>query len=103
MVKARDIQFYDHRTQKLEHSQQYKIRKLIELGCIKKLNDVPDYAYACLHIPGYNKTTYLLGWKMGNLTCTCQHFTMTGRPCAHIGAVWEFRARNGELGQGELF
>lgn len=79
-----DVQCYNHILQKLEHPQKYKIEKILEHGCLKKVN---NDAYICRPIFGYNKTTYTLyrrpdaSWK-----CNCQGFNKRGS-CSHQAAL----------------
>jgi hypothetical protein len=89
------IQYYDHRTKTLLKSQRYKIRKLLEYGCIWKVESTTGKIFKCFPIEGYNKTTYtILIDKLGEV-CNCQYFIKNEKTCSHIGAVREFIARNG--------
>jgi hypothetical protein len=101
-MSAREIQFYDVHTKKLEKSYKHKVRKFLEFDCIKKV----DYSqFDVRPIQGYNSTTYKVTNNACLWACNCQGYVKrkTGT-CSHIEAVkmWiqcQFDREN----QGELF
>jgi hypothetical protein len=88
-------QFYDHRTEQLAHSQQEKVRKLVE-----RVEQTSEATFACRPIPGYNKRTYTIRRSGEIFSCNCQHYVTKGTPCSHIGAVWEWLQINKQDRQG---
>ena len=91
-VKAKEVQWYDHRTQTMAKSQKYKIQKILEQDRIVPFCD----GYLCLPIKDYNKRTYNIKWDGTRFTCTCQHYVMKKTPCSHIGSIWEYLAIHDE-------
>ncbi len=78
------IQYYDHIKQELIHPQKTKILKILQHGCLKKVN---TDSWICRPIINYNKTVYTLfrtpdgGWR-----CQCQGWKKHGR-CSHSKAL----------------
>jgi hypothetical protein len=92
------IQHYNHSTQTLEHPWAYKIQKLLELGCIKKIN---NDEYVCLPIPGYNVRQYQLKRQIsGMFKCNCQGFSKR-QDCSHVQALYQIIGKDQD--QGVLF
>jgi hypothetical protein len=92
-----DIQHYNVAARTLEQPISYKVRKLLDLGCIKKIN---QDEYICLPILGYNSTTYRLTRRAdGSFQCQCQGFKKYNA-CAHRQALYsafEIDERQGTL------
>jgi len=88
------IQYYDHKKGTLTHSQEYKVKKILEYGCIKRMN---ENFYNCGPIAGYNKRTYAIVKREGKWACSCQGYLKRGW-CSHAEAVIQHRDRaTGEL------
>ena len=90
------VQLYSHHAKECLHSQQHKIDKFLEHGCIRY--DDKEKVYHCLPIEGYNKTIYTIKKEGGELVCDCQYCTTKIKKgedpmCSHIGALYEFWAR----------
>ena len=84
MVNPREIQYWNHKLEKLEHKQKDKIRKFLYLRRIKK---VTDNYYHCLPIEGYNTRTYDIKREaFGDWHCNCQGYNKKG-DCSHVQAV----------------
>lgn len=85
MVEEKMIQKYEERIQALLKPHQYKVRKILEYGCLDRIN--PDL-YHCNPIVGYNKTVYHLTRDPHNATfkCSCQGFNKKGS-CSHQQAL----------------
>lgn len=78
------IQRYNAETKTLEMPRTYKIRKILENGCIQKID---ADTYACHPIAGYNSTTYRLSrLSEGGFNCTCQGYNKRGK-CSHADAL----------------
>lgn len=97
------IQHYDASTRKLEQPLNYKVKRLLELGLIRRIT---DGLYEVLPIPGYNITTYTIKEHMGRLFCNCQ--AGRKRDCSHAQAVRIYRERTESREQqlhnfGDLF
>ena len=92
------IQHYDHTTKSLQQPENYKVRKLLELGLVKK---IVDGLYEILPIPGYNISTYTVKEQMGRLSCNCQA-GRKGRDCSHVRAVRIFRTNTERLQEEQL-
>lgn len=91
-----NVQYYSHHAKECRNSQQHKIDKFLEHHCIQY--DQEKKVYYCLPIEGYNKTTYTIRKKDGELVCDCQYCQTKLRKgedamCSHIGALYEFWAR----------
>lgn len=93
------IQRYNHTKQALEKPLSHKVKKLIELGLVRK---VTDGVYECLPIPGYNITTYTIRETMGKLVCNCQA-GRKGRECSHIQAVRLFKEKTENTKEQQLY
>jgi hypothetical protein len=91
------VQYYDHMSGELKHSQTHKARKFVEHGCVKYNG---NGKFVCEPIPGYNSTTYLLdidpSTRLFRCTCQCHKMqmrkidlgeTLELRPCSHILAL----------------
>lgn len=77
------LQYYDKDLEALQHPQESKIRKLLESGCLQKVN---NDTYICRPIIGYNKTTYTLLRSMTGWRCDCQGYHKRGS-CSHSVAL----------------
>ena len=83
------IQKYDFKVKALEKSVNYKVKKLLELGLIKK----ESYGvYIVLPIPGYNRTTYTIRQNFTELICNCQGFGKR-KYCSHTKAVMIYKQK----------
>lgn len=92
------IQHYNQQTQTLEHPWAHKILKLLEHGCIKKIN---TDEYVCLPIPGYNVRQYRIVRQLSGLfKCNCQGFNKRG-DCSHVQALYQIIGKDQK--QGVLF
>jgi len=83
------IQRYNKDTKALEQPLSYKVRRLLYLGCIKKL---ASGVYIVLPIPGYNRTTYTIRQNFTELICNCQGFGKR-KYCSHIKAVMIYKQK----------
>ena len=91
MGLATNVQYYDLAHRCLAVPQSYKVRRILEYGCL-----VPtEEGWECLPIAGYNTRTYTItknhhfecGWE-----CNCQGFQSKVRKgkepyCSHINAL----------------
>ena len=94
------VQSYDNKTQKLQLPYNYKVKKLLLLGCVVKIN--PDY-WQCRPIRGYNTTTYdLKRDNSGGFKCNCQGFQKYNN-CSHLKALLILLDKEGDQKQGNLF
>lgn len=85
MSAKHEVQYYDHTTRTLDHPQKHKIAKLLEHGCIQKVN---QDEFLCLPITGYNVRRYnLTRTPTGGFKCNCQGFTKR-QDCSHIQALY---------------
>lgn len=98
IVGPDEVQYYSHHAQELKHTQQHKIDKFLEHGCI--VYDNVEKCFKCLPIPGYNSRTYVLLNKTvdKSFICTCQGFVTALKKngkgsCSHVGALYEFLKR----------
>ena len=108
-----DVQFYSAHARALKETQQHKIDKFIEHGCIEY--DKATKTFKCKPIPGYNSTTYdLTRDKLnGGFACNCQGFQKRKKDheegrnpdppsCSHVGTLFEWLAlRNRFYGWGQ--
>jgi len=81
------VQSYDPATRRFENPVDAKVRRLLTLGCIKR---VTDGLYECLPIAGYNTKTYSIRECFGRLMCNCQK-GRKGAECSHAKAVKIYR------------
>jgi len=83
------IQRYNKDTKALEQPLSYKVQRLLDLRCIKKL---ASGVYECAPIPGYNRTTYTIKQSLGELFCNCQGFGKR-KYCSHTKAVMIYKEK----------
>ena len=94
------VQFYNHHTKSYQHPQSYKIKRILEEGCLKKIHE--DH-WICSPILGYNYTTYNLKRnKAGGFDCDCQGFRKS-RNCSHLEALRTKLFEQSDQKQGSLF
>ncbi len=99
MVKG-GVQFYDHHTKSYQHPQSHKIKKILEEGCLKKIN---EDLWQCGPILGYNTRTYdLTRNASGNFDCNCQGHR-THKTCSHTAALLTKLFEESDQKQGSLF
>ena len=105
-MSSKQVQFYSHTAQELLCTQQSKIKKFIDGGCISW--DPGVGAFLCSPIVGYNTRTYTMKKVGSGFECNCQFSVMRrkrGEPgvCSHIGALYEwFNLRNKRKGVGKF-
>lgn len=86
-----DVQYYDHFTGELAHTQTHKAQKFIEHGCIEYNSEMK--VFLCGPIKGYNTRTYTLRYiGSGRFSCNCQGYkkkmeTTYDPFCSHILAL----------------
>jgi len=94
------IQCYDQELEALQHPQEHKIRKILEYGCLQKVN---IDCYICKPIIGYNKRVYtLMRGATGAFRCNCQGYHKRGS-CSHAAALSILLKDSGLETQGVLF
>jgi hypothetical protein len=104
MPKPKEVQYYSHHAKELKRSQQNKIDKFLEHGCIQY--DRENKRYECRPLKGYNTRTYILErCKKFGFECSCQGFQSKLKKynqnpfqnpepsCSHVGALYEHFAR----------
>jgi len=78
------IQRYEDITGTLARPHSYKVRKILEHNCLRK---VGKDTWNCLPIAGYNVTTYrLTKMPSGSYSCSCQGHKKRGA-CSHSAAL----------------
>jgi len=92
------IQHYNAGTRTFEQPVSQKIKKLLELGLVRKIT---DGLYQCLPIPGYNITTYTIRELMGRLACNCQR-GRKGLECSHVRAVRIYQNQTEHIKEEQL-
>ena len=83
------VQKYDKDIKALAQPIGHKVKRFLDLGCIKKIS---YNRYECAPIPGYNRTTYVIIEDFGNLFCNCQGFSKK-KTCSHAQAVRIYKDR----------
>jgi hypothetical protein len=96
------VQLYSNTAKELAYSQQHKVMKLVEHGCIEYDSD--SKCYWCNPIIGYNSTRYKIisyNHELKAPECDCQGFQTKFRKwkenpqvnpmpnCSHVGALHE--------------
>lgn len=94
------VQYYDHIKQTLEHPWRSKILKILEHGCLKKVN---SDLWFCDPISGYNKRSYALHRNQtGFFSCNCQGYKKRGT-CSHSEALRIELRDADDMKQGTFF
>ena len=87
---SNEIQYYDHYTKTLKHTQRHKAKKFLKHDCIKYIG---NSVFVCDPIQGYNTRTYTLKRVNGEWTCNCQFFVRMSQRgenpiCSHLQALF---------------
>lgn len=72
------VQLYSAHARELRHTQQHKVMKFVEYGCVEY--DRENRVFLCKPIEGYNSTTYeIRNSKEFEWECNCQGFQSAKR------------------------